>query len=344
MARAARLLLLAVALLSIAAPASIARTSRATVQTTRRQVLQALGVDRVPADYVILVDTSGSMQQENRYARTKQALGSLLTALDPRDHLSLITFDTSPTIRYTQDVGSAPEQAVAELPEQPRGQFTDIGAAVSAGLRELERPDAAAVGTMLLLTDGQHEPPGGSPYPGTTGPSWNAMTNRAQALRRQHHVSAYAIGLGSAGQTDARLLGQVVPAAEVLALPPDQISGYLQRIKVLTSLEKAKSLLASDQDATVTVSWPRDQLTALDLQKEKTNVAVTLRSTMKHVPLELTNLSIVSSGLPGRVDVSPRQVSLAPGGKKTVDIDLSFPRGGGFRVGKRRILRSSQVA
>ncbi len=143
------------------------------------EVLQGLRVDTVPADYVLLIDTSRSMDQAGLYGPVRRSLRTLLDALDPSDHVSLITFDAHPTLRYS-GTATAESGPLQRLPAAATGASTDIGAAIGAGLRELERPDAQKVGTMLLFTDGKHKPPAGSPYSGSGGSAWRDLADRAR--------------------------------------------------------------------------------------------------------------------------------------------------------------------
>src|SRR6266545_2984088 len=103
------------------------------------EVLQGLRVDTVPADYVLLIDTSRSMDQAGLYGPVRRSLRTLLDALDSSDHVSLITFDAHPTLRYS-GTATAESGPLQRLPAAATGASTDIGAAIGAGLRELERP------------------------------------------------------------------------------------------------------------------------------------------------------------------------------------------------------------
>jgi hypothetical protein len=310
---------------------------------TRAEVYQQLGVDHVAADYGILVDTSASMKEGDLYGQVRGALRPLLDALSPQDHLSLITFDSVPTVRFSDRIGGSASQALGRLPAEPAGKFTDLGAAIGEALREFERPDAAGVNTLLLLTDGRHDPAAGSSYPTTSGQAWTALADRAHALRGRHRVSAFGIELGS-GPTDAGLLQRVFSQASVLALPPGQIGGYLERVKLLTSAEKARAILASDRGGAVTVTWSGDSLSHLDLNRGHARVTVTLHSSMVHVPLELSGFRLSSTGLPIKASSLPEHLRLAPRGARAFQLDLAFPALGGFGLGRHTVHEHGTLA
>ena len=209
-------LLIAVLALGLGAPSSANAV-------TREQVFTALKLDSVPADYIVLVDNSGSMRVSGLYARVRTALKPLIDALSPQDHVSLITFAGSPALRFTGRRGSDASKVMAQLPVQAFGRRgTDIGAALSAALSELERPDASDVGAVVLMTDGKHTPPAGSAYPTTSGPSWEALGTRGREISRRHGISAYALALTD--QSDADLLKRALSQAQVVDLPRDQLA------------------------------------------------------------------------------------------------------------------------
>jgi hypothetical protein len=101
---------------------------------TRQEIFQTLNVDEVPADYVVLVDTSGSMNDGGLYGDVRGTLATFFAGLTPADHLAVYTFDDFPTPRYLGPA-SNPGRALASLPPRPRPPSsgnTDIGAALAA--------------------------------------------------------------------------------------------------------------------------------------------------------------------------------------------------------------------
>jgi len=340
---AVAMLLVLCCLAGAAAPAS-ARPAAAQPagQVELADILQALEVDAVAADVLVLLDTSASMQAAGRYASVTAALRPLLDALSPTDRLILFTFDTVPALRYAGAAhGSA--TAVARLPRQPNGRFTDIGSAIDAGLRELEGPEASPLGAIVLITDGRAHPPDGSIYRDPGGAAWSALRRRTAALAaRGHQVNPYALALRA--DTDAALLKRVFPATTVLALPPDQLEPFMRRLRARLRVDKARELLASDRDAAVQVRWPGHQLEGLDLARGVADVDIELLSTARRLPLELSGITAVSTGgLDLRVGGLPERLLLRPGERRTVRARVSFPTVGEFRVGRRTVERQGSV-
>ncbi|MFC0602485.1 vWA domain-containing protein [Streptomyces palmae] len=318
--------LLAVALLSVSLLAGSA--AHADAGPSRAEIYQALGLSDQPADYVVLVDTSGSMADDGRYSTVRSTLRSFLDGLSPRDHIALITFDSRPEPRYIGPAENA-DRIISRLPKapDPRGE-TDIGAALDSALRELERGDAAEIASVVLLTDGEHHPPRGSGYPKSSGAPWNALRQRAHAIDQRAELAGYALPLGS-GASGAELLGDVVDDTTVLR--PDSIQdldAYLERAGDGTRARKARLLLADDIGKGITASWT--ERGRRDVTDGSATASVTLRSTSRHTPLTVTGLRVSADGTPLRLSGLPTRLTLAPGTSKTYSVRLrgTLPAGG----------------
>ncbi len=116
-------------------------------------------------------------------------------------------------------------------------------------------------------------------------------------------------------------------------------------MKLSTRVRKARSVLATDRTGAVAVSWPGGQLTRLELGRGSDEAAVTLRSTMAHVPVELTDLSLRTSGMPLRATGLPDRLTLGPGEERTFPLHLTSPRlGRGRSIGRRTVVRIGRLA
>ena len=73
------------------------------------ELFALFGVDTVPADFVVVVDTSGSMSQgENPpYPAVLGAYQSLVDSIPEGDNLSVLTFDSSPNLAFQGVIHSA---------------------------------------------------------------------------------------------------------------------------------------------------------------------------------------------------------------------------------------------
>ncbi len=310
-----QLLVIAIALVAAGGPVAAA--------PGRDEVYTALGVDRVAADYVVMVDISGSMNQGGRYDRVKQSLRSFLAALAPDDQVTLITFaDRARVVRQSAPVGRSPDEVVGKLPKTADGRSTDIGAAIEASVGVLRRPGAPQIATVVLLTDGQHEPPTGSAYPFREGYSWNELARGAAGLRKSS-VDAYAVPL--AGATGAALLAKVYRGAKILDPGGiDRLTGLLERPKAAARAAKARQILGDDATRAVEVRWPSD---VRDIGAGRHELAVELHSTTAKLPLRVDRLAVRSGNPQVRVSVPNSPVELPPGGTAKITVTVDWDAG-----------------
>lgn len=307
----------------------------------REGLLRQLGVDAISADYVVLIDTSKSMLKENRYSRVLDALDGFVGALSPGDRLTLITFDAIPTVFYAGPVGEDPTSIVGRLPREPGGNYTDIGAALRAAVDELGRPGAADVRTLIVLTDGVHDPTGGTLFPGKTGEAWSRLRESADGITGRH-LRVYPMAL--TGGTDIGLVVSVFPEAKALQLPTGQLESYFDQVKEETGLEKAALLLADDRSKSVSVAWPTEAF-AWDITRGSAEIALTLTSPFTRTPVQVTNLSLEASGtLPVRFGPLPESVSLEPGESTQVQVLVEWAVPQSFHFGEHVLERQVSIS
>jgi hypothetical protein len=112
--------------------------------------------ERQPVHMMLAVDTSGSMEMENKLFSVRRSITLLLELLSPEDRLSLVTFaDDSKT--FLNRAIPTPEERVATLYRV--GTLRAEGSTnMSAGLLEVrglvEPPDSGRKQGLILLTDG----------------------------------------------------------------------------------------------------------------------------------------------------------------------------------------------
>jgi len=290
---------------------------------TTDEVYAALGVDKVAADYVVMVDVSGSMREDGRYDQVKRSLLAFFAALAPDDRVALVTFaDKARVVRASAPAGRSPDALIAKLPKTADGDHTDLGAAIEQSLAVLRRDGAPPTATVVLLTDGLHDPAANSAYPFTQGYAWNQLRAAAKGLRKTS-LNAYAIPL--AGSTGAGLLGKVYPGAKVLdPTSIDRLGTQLEQPKAAARAAKARAVLGADATRGVRVQWPAE---AGRLGAGRTELRVRLHSTAAHVPLVVGNLAVRSTDPALRATVQGGPVSLAPGGTAEVRVTVDWDAG-----------------
>jgi len=111
---------------------------------------------RQPVHLLVLVDTSGSMEMENKLSSVQKSLQLMLELLSPEDRLSLVTFaDDSKT--FLSRAAPTPDERQAIL-YRIQKLTADGSTNMSAGLLEaralVEPPTSGRKQGLILLTDG----------------------------------------------------------------------------------------------------------------------------------------------------------------------------------------------
>ncbi|HZN73970.1 MAG TPA: vWA domain-containing protein [Micromonosporaceae bacterium] len=298
-------LLLAVGL----APAKPAAAEPPTLDEIYRQ----LGVDDVSASYVVLIDTSLSMKAGNLYAEVRNSLRQFFAALAPGDTLTLVSMAEDARVIWEGAVGTSPDDIAAKLPPEPTGTYTDLGAGIAAAVNALEARRDQPIASVVLLTDGQHDPPPGSAFPFTEGFAWQQLAQRA--VRLEQLVTPLAIQLR--GVNGATALKRVFPSAQVVKPHAiDQLTARLAEPKETVKAAKARSILGDDLRSSVVVEWPA----TLD----SPSATVRLRSTSRHLPVEVSDLVVHTDSAGVQVTVPPGPFILAPGASTAVVLTIAW--------------------
>lgn len=275
----------------------------------------ALGIDRIPADYVILIDVSGSMGSSRRYDGVKNSLRGFFAALAPEDQVTLVTFAGDATVVWQGPAGGSPDAIVDRLPVGADGANTDIGKALEKAVDLLSRNGAPGTANVLLLSDGEHDPARGSKYPFTSGYSWNELRSRVGNLR-QASIQGTAIPL--AGATGAILLRQVFSQTQVVDPGAiGELTVALDKAKEGAKAAKARQVLTEDTKLSVQMRW----------SETRDGLRLEVRSPMRHIPLQLSQITVRSSDPSVRLTVRPQSLTLAPGESRSVEVQADWDSG-----------------
>jgi Ca-activated chloride channel family protein len=188
------------------------------------RIKAAWHADRKPANIMLVVDVSGSMQADNKLEQAKQGLQVFLKQLSPRDRVGLIYFDdgihTGHPIAPFKTDHAALKSLVGDL--QPGGS-TALYDAASAGYAAVDAlKDDSRINAVVLLTDGQDTASKGSEA-GLVA----RLKQRSQGEGRQIRLFTIAYGKDA----DGDVLTHIAEAsgAEEFAGDPDKIDAvYLQ--------------------------------------------------------------------------------------------------------------------
>jgi Mg-chelatase subunit ChlD len=298
---------------------------------TATDLIRLFNVEGVPADFVVVVDTSGSMSTQPPghppYPHVRTAYAQLVHALGPGDQLSLVTFSNVPTVDFQGPVASAKQksQALKALPSKADGPATDIGAALNQTLNRLDRVNASDVQIVLFLTDGKQNAPVGSPYARVGDAAWKSLQRRGRSIASQHAIEAYGVGLGQGSSTDVGLLQGVFPNPTIVALPPDQLGPFFKEAVLQSELLRLRQPLHQElQSGTVTATV----LTPPGLARH-VSLSVRLSSTFRHLPVDvhLRQVAVRDGGrvVPASVLGGLHSFRLAPGSHRIVTVAATLP-------------------
>lgn len=216
-----------------------------------------------PADYVIVVDRSGSMRPFWQLVR--QSVASFLEAVPDGDYVSIVEFGTDARNSITPRPMSPQTRAdllreVGNLPE-PTDRATDIGRAVEKTLDELNRPNGNRLKFVFFLSDFAHDPTPQSPYYRRQSPQdavWQRLAGRMTSEQSENIVQSYALLLPLGGA-----VGRDLPAGRVVF--PGLESVNVNQATLLPWFERRKAEIA------------RDKLRAI-VERESTRTPITFRS------------------------------------------------------------------
>ncbi|GKS10666.1 hypothetical protein YDYSY3_16660 [Paenibacillus chitinolyticus] len=119
---------------------------------------QVLGTKKAPQNYVLVIDKSDSMTQNDPQKQSLQAAKSLIGRMDGKNSAAVFTFneETQLIAPLTKLAGSGREELRGRLDKigEPTGQ-TDIGRALTTVMDQLKKDGAAdSSSSVILISDG----------------------------------------------------------------------------------------------------------------------------------------------------------------------------------------------
>jgi Mg-chelatase subunit ChlD len=146
-----------------------------------------------PLRLTILLDTSGSMEREDRAASVRAALQALASLLGPNDRVTLIGFARTPRLLAEQVPGNEAGKLVELARRTPSEGGTNLELALKlASELALKQKLPAAQNRIVLLTDGAANLGNANP----------AELSREIEKARQQGISFDACGVGAKGLND----------------------------------------------------------------------------------------------------------------------------------------------
>jgi secreted protein with Ig-like and vWFA domain len=149
-----------------------------------------------PLRLTVLLDTSGSMEREDRVATVRGAMAALVGLLGPNDRVTLIGFARQPRLLAESVAGDQAAELLNIIANTPAEGGTNLEEALKLGGELAQRQfEATAQNRLVLLTDGAANL--GNADPGQLAASIEAL--------RQKGIALDACGVGMEGLDDAML-------------------------------------------------------------------------------------------------------------------------------------------
>jgi Ca-activated chloride channel family protein len=112
--------------------------------------------EKKAADIVLVMDTSGSMQEDNKLNNAKAGAGQLVSLLSDKDVFSLISFSDSSTWASTdQALGTSRKSSSSAIESLFSGGQTALYDSVSQAYAHLQQRPADHIRALVVLTDGE---------------------------------------------------------------------------------------------------------------------------------------------------------------------------------------------
>ncbi len=298
---------------------ALTATGRSQPGSAANDLTQVFQIDLPSADTAILMDASYSMRN-HRYADLRRAVIEFASTLTGKEMLSLRVFGDVPSSPLEGPADKLAGNIADHLPPEPMFNNTDLGMAIQKALEFFERNGAGEAQVLFLLTDGQHQPPAGSPYTRdfANDPNWQALRRRARELCRQRLVLVYGFGLGS--QTDISLLLKIFPVSNVEVVVGDaaQVATVFRRVR--ESLRFAQLRCAVEQDLNAGDIEVHFAQSPVESDAASITQPVTIRNRYRHLPVTLESLNLqkdarASQQIVCEMESLPRNFTLAPGGQ-----------------------------
>lgn len=240
------------------------------------------GADQ-PLRLTLLLDTSGSMEREDRRATVRAAVQSLVSLLGPRDEITLIGFARQPRLIAESINGSEAGKLVNAIASTPAEGGTNLEEAIKLGGEMARRHfDTGAQNRLVLITDGA----------ANLGDANRDHLAAAIEQLRSEGIALDACGVGIDGLDDAMLesltrksdgryytLNSVEDADAKFA---HQLAGALRpaaknvklQVRFNPSRVKAYRLIGFEQHRLREEDFRNDKVDAAELAAEEAGVAV----------------------------------------------------------------------
>lgn len=284
-------------------------------------------LDAQHADYVLVIDTSGSMKR--LWSAVVRGAEVFIEAVPDGEHVSLVFFDTEASASRVLPrtlSGANRGDLLRELRAlaAPSGRHTDLGSALEKTVAELVRPGANQLQFVFFLSDFSHDPAAASPFAARdpSAASWRDLAGRFALGRGERLLQTFALLLPLGGDVgrDLRLVESVLGRLEAVSVgSPATLEEWFRRRRAEIERDKLRVLVRAEAlrgGSVEVVSRGRENLLVVDWR------ATTL-------PVSAAIESLQATSLGSRFSREP--VVIAPGERIEIPFEI-------FRIAPRDLL------
>jgi Ca-activated chloride channel family protein len=160
--------------------------------------------EKKAADIALVLDTSGSMQEDNKLTNAKAGAKQLVTLLSDKDDFSLLQFSNSATWASTdQALGVSRKSSTDAIDSLFSGGQTALYDAVGQAYSHLEQRPADHIRALIVLTDGEDN---------LSKASLNDLLKTIHADAETHTIRVFTIAYGHDAQRG--VLQQIADATQ----------------------------------------------------------------------------------------------------------------------------------
>ena len=161
-------------------------------------------VEKKPADIALVLDTSGSMQDEQKMPNAKAGAKQLVSLLSDKDEFSLISFSDSTNWASTdQPLSASRKPSLDAVDSLFAGGGTALYDAIDAAYAHLQQRPADHIRAIVVLTDGEDN---------RSNLHLEDLLSRIHADAETHTIRIYTIAYGSDARRD--VLEQIATATQ----------------------------------------------------------------------------------------------------------------------------------
>ena len=208
-----------------------------------------------PADFIVVIDRSGSMKQF--WPVVKKALALFIKAIPDKDYVSIVVFGTTSGYLATPTPinESTRNHLIDEIEKipSPNEQNTDLGLAFEKVLHEANRPSGNKLKFIFFLTDFNHDASRTSLYyqkRNSGDEVWQKLANRRKMEQKGNIMQVYALLLPlekNVGK-DIGLGKTIFPELEPVNVNQATLLAWFERRKAEIARDKLKALVKDDCD------------------------------------------------------------------------------------------------